>query len=230
MKNQTIIISLGGSLIVPHNVDIKFLTKFKKVILNFIAKKNKVILICGGGSVCRQYQQAVKQVNPKVSNLDLDWLGIDITQLNALAVKLMFGKYAASQILINPTKKIKTSQRIIIGSGWKPGCSSDKDAVLAAKTYNCKTVINLSNIKYVYDKDPRQHKNARRLPKLSWPEFRKIIGHRWVPGANVPFDPVAAGLAQKLGLKLVIMKGSDLGNFKKFLNGEKFQGTIVASL
>lgn len=229
MLNQTLVISLGGSLIVPDEVDVKFLTNFKKVILNFVKRGSKVILICGGGTICRKYQRAVKAVNPKISNIALDWLGIEITKINALAVAEIFGDYSEKKLLYNPTQKINTAKKIIVGSGWKPGCSSDKDAVLAAKTYGCKTVINLSNIEYVCDKDPRKFKTAKPLPMLTWPEFRKIFGDKWRPGANVPFDPVAAGLAQKLGLRLVIMKGSDLGNFQRFLAGKKFRGTVVGS-
>ena len=213
----------------PDQVDVKFLASFKREILNFVKAGNHVILICGGGSVCRKYQAAVKAVNPKVANIDLDWLGIGITKINALAVQNMFGNLAEKKLLYNPTEKIRTIKKIIVGSGWKPGCSSDKDAVLAAKTHNCKTVINLSNIEYVHDKDPHKFKSAKPLPKLTWPEFRKIIGYKWRPGANVPFDPVAAGLAQKLGLRLIIMKGSDLKNFQRFLAGKKFKGTVVES-
>lgn len=212
----------------PDQVDVDFLSKFKKIIVDFTKKGHRVILICGGGNTCRKYQHATKQVNPSISSTALDWLGIAVTQINAIMVKNMFGNLAEDGILADPTKKIATRKRIIIGCGWKPGCSSDRDAVLAAKTFNVSTVINLSNITYVYDKDPNHFKDAKPMEKMNWHDFRKIVGNIWHPGAHVPFDPVASKLAQKNGLKLVVMKGSNLTNLRKYLTGEKFQGTVIS--
>ena len=211
----------------PDDIDVKFLTGFKKVIVDFIKRGNRVILICGGGNICREYQSTAKKINPKISPIDLDWLGIAITKINALMVKNIFGQLAEKRLLLNPTKKIKTTKRVIIGCGWKPGSSSDKDAVLAAKTFGIKTVVNLSNIVYVYNKDPRQFKDAKPKENMSWKEFRKVIGNVWKPGAHVPFDPIAAKFAQKWGQRLVVMKGNDLKNLKSFLAKKKFKGTVI---
>ena len=157
----------------------------------------------------------------------MDWLGIEATIINAEFIRYMFGDFAEKKLLNNPNKKIITQKRIIVGSGWMPGCSSDKDAVLAAKTYGVKTVINLSNILYVYDRDPKKFKNAKPIKNASWDELRKIIGNIWIPGGNFPFGPPAAKLAQKYKLKLVIMKGSNVGNVKNFFSGKKFKGTVI---
>ena len=45
MENETIIISLGGSLIVPDNIDIDFLKDFKKLILSQVEKGKKFVII-----------------------------------------------------------------------------------------------------------------------------------------------------------------------------------------
>ena len=44
-----IVISLGGSVIVPDKIDVNFLEKFKKII-NKIKKGNKIVIVTGGGS------------------------------------------------------------------------------------------------------------------------------------------------------------------------------------
>lgn len=231
---NTIVFSLGGSLIAPDGIDTKFLAGLRRVILCFVAKGhrgrgagNRAIIICGGGNTARTYAKAARTVNRALTAEQLDWLGIQATKLNAWLVRDVFGGSAEHELLFNPTVRIRTKKRIIIGSGWKPGCSSDKDAVLAAKTYGVKTVVNLSNIDYVYDRDPRKFKRAKPLPSLTWAAFQKIIGSIWRPGAHVPFDPVATRLAQKAGLKLVIMRGSNLENLKLFLADKKFLGTTV---
>jgi len=222
------ILSVGGSIIIPKTgFDVGFLKKFKNLILTRVKKGEKFILVIGGGATCRNYQEVAKQVT-KLSNTDLDWLGIHTTWYNAELVRLLFGKYAYSEVIKDPTKKIKTSRSIIIAGGWKPGCSTDKDAILLAKNFNAKEVINLSNIEYVFDKDPNKFSDAQKIEKISWKDFRKnVVGLKWVPGANLPFDPIASGLAEKLKIKVSILKGTDLKEVANVLGGKKFKGTVV---
>jgi uridylate kinase len=225
---KTLVISLGGSLIAPGNIDVEFLKRFRKVIIAYIKKTgDRVVLISGGGNTCRHYQLSAKQVNKGVTKLDLDWIGIATTRLNAELVRSLFGRFAHQKQLINPAQKIITNAKILVGAGYAPGHSSDNDAVLAAKAFGAKTVINLSNIDRVYDSDPNKNKNAKPFDTMTWKEFRGLVGGKWVPGAHVPFDPVACGNAEKLGMELVIMKGSDVGNFQKYLSGKKFVGTRI---
>ncbi|OGY45393.1 MAG: hypothetical protein A2744_04280 [Candidatus Buchananbacteria bacterium RIFCSPHIGHO2_01_FULL_44_11] len=225
--SKTIVMSLGGSLIAPEDLDVNFLKKFRQVILDYIKNGNKVVIITGGGNTSRHHQIAARTVNAKVSSRDLDWVGIASTRLNAELVSAIFGDYAYESILGDPAKSVKTSRRVIVGAGYLPGSSSDKDAVLAAKAFGAKTVINLSNITYVYDKDPKKFKDAKPQKQMGWPAFRKIVGNVWVPGAHVPFDPIASKLAQKWRMELVVLNGSNLVNLKKFLAGKKFVGTVI---
>ncbi len=231
-KNHIKVISVGGSIIIPKTgFDVGFLKKFRQLILSRVKKGEKFVLVVGGGAICRTYQSALKQA-VKASVKDLDWLGIYTTWYNAEFVRLLFGKYAYSEVIKNPIDKkiLKQVQddKIIIAGGWKPGCSTDKDAVVLAKNFGAKEVINLSNIEYVYDKDPKKFKNAKKIEKISWRDFRKnIVGYKWIPGKNAPFDPSASALAEKLQLKVCILKGTDLKEVEKVLDGKRFKGTII---
>jgi len=89
------------------------------------------------------------------------------------------------------------------------------------------TVANLSNIEYVYDKDPNKHKDAKKMEKLTWNEMQNIVGTEWVPGANLPFDPVATKAAADAKLKVVIINGTNLENLNNFLEGKEFKGTVI---
>lgn len=211
----------------PEEINVNFLKKFRKIILDYVKKSNRIIIVTGGGKICRKYDAAALAIFPKVADIDLDWLGIAATKLNAEFLRAIFGEVAYERILYNPTQKVKTKKKILIGAGWLPGSSSDKDAVLLAKTFGAKTVINLTNIDYVYDKNPKKYKSAKPLKNITWTDFRKIVGAKWDPGANWPFDPIAAKLAQKLMIKLIVCKGVNLNNFKKVLAGKKFMGTII---
>lgn len=224
---KTFVLSLGGSLIVTkEGVDVKFLKKFRTFILKQIKKGQRFYLVVGGGVTARNYiKAALKTV--KVSQADRDWVGISATRLNAQLIRVSFGTQAHPEIITDPTQKIKTSKKIVIGAGYRPGWSTDYCAILLAKHNQAKTVINLSNIDYAYDKDPRRFPEAKKIVQTSWNDFRKIVGDKWVPGLNVPFDPVASREAAKNKLKVIILNGKNLKNLKNCLAAKKFQGTTI---
>ncbi len=157
----------------------------------------------------------------------MDWLGIYTTHFNARFVSLLFKGWAEPELIINPTKKVKSKKSILIAGGWKPGCSTDYDAVLLAKTYGAKELINLSNIDYIYDADQRQNPQDKKLENLSWTELQKIVGDTWTPGANLPFDPQAAKMGEKLKLTLKFSKGTDLSCLEDILYDRVYQGSLV---
>jgi len=222
-NKQVLIISLGGSTIVPKEIDLIFLKQFKKFVLE--NKNQKFIIVCGGGHTNKIYNAAARKLS-KISDEDLDWIGIKTTMLNAELVRSMFSKIAYDKF-VEPIKKVKTNKRVIICSGWKPGWSSDYDAVLLARSFGVKVVVNLTNIDYVYDKNPQKFKSAKPLKNLTWGDYKKLIGSKWIPRMHAPFDPVASRLAEKWGVKVVVMRGADLNNLKSFLEGKKFKGSVL---
>ncbi|MEK7167214.1 MAG: UMP kinase [Patescibacteria group bacterium] len=227
-KKETIIISLGGSLIVPDEIDFDFLKKFQNLILKYLKKDKRFFIISGGGKTARNYQGAALKI-AKITKEDLDWLGIHSTRINAHLLRTIFKNWAYPKIITNPQKAKKTiKEKIIIAGGWKPGWSTDFVAVKLAQIYKAKTIINLSNISFVFDKDPKKYKDAKPFEKIIWSNFRKIVGNKWNPGANLPFDPIASKLAEKLKLKVIILKGTDFKNLNNFLNKKKFQGTTIS--
>lgn len=227
-KNKTFIISLGGSLIVPEGgIDWRFLKKFRELIISQTKKGRKFFLISGGGVTARDYIMGADKIL-KVSDNDRDWLGIHATRLNAHLLRTVFRDIAHPEIIKNPTIHISTNKKIIIGGGWKPGWSTDYVATMIAQEYEVDTVINLSNIEYAYDKDPKKYKDAKKIENIDWKNFRKIVGNKWTPGLNMPFDPIASKKAQNLGLEVVITNGKKLTNLEKCLNGEKFKGTVIS--
>ncbi|MFA6423742.1 MAG: UMP kinase [Candidatus Magasanikbacteria bacterium] len=227
-KNKVVVLSLGGSLIVPKTgFDIIFLKKFKNFVLKRIRLGERFIIVCGGGNTARVYQEGVKAVSELTSE-DVDWIGIHSTRLNAHFMRTIFRKWAHPVVVKNPTIKLKWKSPILIAGGWKPGWSTDYDAVKLAELYGAKQVINLSNVEYVYDKDPNKFNDAKRIENINWKDFRKIVGNKWIPGANLPFDPIASKEAQKDGLTVAIIKGDNLEEIVKVINGgEKIVGTII---
>lgn len=228
-SKKTVIISLGGSLIVPEELDWKFIKSFKKMIEAQIRKGYKFVIITGGGKVARKYIEAAAKID-KINNEDKDWIGIHATRMNGHFMRTIFRKNAHLVINKNPndtTDFVNFKKDVLIAAGWKPGFSTDYDAVVLAKNLSVQQVINLSNIDFVYTKDPKKFKDAKKLENLSWKKYRAMVGNKWNPGMNAPFDPVASKLAEKLGLEVAILGGHNLKNFENYLESKKFQGTLI---
>lgn len=226
-----IVISVGGSLIVPNGgIDTTFLKNLNKFIREQLAENSnrQFFLIVGGGKVSRQYRDAGSEaIGRKISRDDLDWLGIHATKLNAHLVRTIFRDIAHPFVLKHYEIIRKVEEPVVIAAGWKPGWSTDYCAIMICEDYGIKEMVNLSNINQVYDKDPRESSDAKPLDKISWEDFRKLVGDEWVPGMNSPFDPVAAKKAHELGVKVVVMNGDNFDNLGKYFKGEDFVGTVI---
>ncbi|MDR1319265.1 MAG: UMP kinase [Treponema sp.] len=224
------VISLGGSIIAPDGVDEQFLKNFRELIRGFIEadEKRRFILVAGGGGPARAWQKAYREISGEaVKNEEADWIGIMATRLNAQLVRAVMGEWCGQDVVTDPTKVEPFLGRVLVASGWKPGFSSDYDAVLLAERFNASVVINLSNIEKVYTDDPKKNPGAKPIDRVSWADFRAMVGDEWTPGKNVPFDPVASRHAAKIGLKVICAAGKNLENLEKILSGADFIGTTI---
>lgn len=227
-KREYIVVSVGGSLIVPDAIDVRFLQNFRTHVLEKVRQGFSFFIITGGGRTARHYQEAAAAVRGDLDAEDVDWLGIHSTRLNAHLMRALFLEQAQSRIVKNPTRRIRASAPIVIGAGWKPGWSTDYCAVMAAKRLGAKKLVNLSNIPYVYDKDPKRFPDAQKIEKTDWATFRALIPDHWDPGLSSPFDPIAAREAQHLGLEVAVISGTDLDSFGNYLSGQPFAGTVIS--
>lgn len=215
-------------MIVPEEIDTDFLKEFKDLILSHVAKGRKFAIIAGGGRTCRKYQKAGVDIS-EASKEDQDWIGIATNNLNAELLRVIFGDQAHAKVIIDLSQKFSLDKPIVIGGAYEPGHSSDFDAVLAAKTLGAKKIINLSNVDHVYDSDPKINPNAKKLETISWTDYRNLIPKEWTKaGMSTPFDPIASKAAQESGIEVAIMNGKPIDNLVKYLNGEKFLGTIIS--
>ena len=223
------VISLGGSIVAPDGVDIPFLKDFHSLISDFLNEdeKRRFVLVVGGGGPARAWQNAYREISSAVKDEDADWIGVMATRLNAQLIKAIMGDWCNQPIITDPSKTESFTGRVLVAAGWKPGFSSDYDAVLLAEQFGASMVINLSNIKQVYTDDPRTNPDAKPLDAISWEDFKALVGETWTPGKNVPFDPVATRHAAKLNLKVICAAGKDLPNLRLILEDKPFIGTLI---
>lgn len=229
MESRPVVISLGGSIISPDGVDTEFLARFKAGLEGYLQEDpgRSLILVCGGGSLARAYQKAYGALAGDSDPVQADWLGIRATHLNGALVKALFGDLCQDPLVTDPTAEIAFRGRILVAAGWKPGFSTDTDAVLLARRFGASLVVNLSNIKKVYTEDPRSNPDARPLDSISWDDFCKMVGSEWRPGINVPFDPVASPMARDAGIQVVCADGRNIPNTLEILRGRPYEGTLI---
>jgi uridylate kinase len=232
---MTSVISAGGSIIAPDKVDELYLQKFVRLIEELLQAdaERRFIIVSGGGGPARSWQSAYRVVSEALGRTaddgQADWIGIMATRLNARLVKALFGAYCVEDVVTDPNVGESTSfaGRVLLAAGWKPGFSSDNDAVLLAKRFDAKTVINLSNIEAVYTADPKTDPSAKPISSISWKDFRLLTGDVWTPGKNVPFDPVASRNAEEAGIEVICAAGRDLDNLRKIISGNPYTGTLI---
>ena len=177
-KTSPVILSLGGSLVVPNGgIETKFLIEFNAFVRKKIAEGRRFFIVVGGGAIARHYRDAAQGVVGKITNIDLDWLGIHATRLNGHLLRTIFQDIAHPRIVENYNKKLyNLKEPLVIAAGWKPGWSTDYCSVLLARDYESKIIVNMTNIAKVYNKDPNKEKDAKPLDHVSWPEFLKLVG------------------------------------------------------
>lgn len=225
-EHKNIVISLGGSLVVPDHIDTEFLKNFIGFIKTKVEEGFRFVIVVGGGKTARRYQEALNEI-VDASHDDKDWIGIDATRINAELVRIAFGYITAKHVVIDPTIPLEHTHKITIAAGWKPGWSTDYVSVVLAKQFGAKQVINLSNIDYAYDQDPKKFPDAKKIESITWPNYRKIIPEDWNPGLSLPFDPIASKRAEEEGIEVAIMNGANLENLDQYLQGQKFVGTLI---
>lgn len=229
MQNETIIISVGGSMIVPGEIDTTFLSSFKKLIEHEIDHNSRsFVIIAGGGKTARKYMDAARNVADLTPD-DVDWLGIHATRLNGHLLRAIFRDHAHPVMITNPDDilDLKKDTPLIIAAGYRPGASTDLRAVQIAHRRGAKKVINLSNIDYVYTADPKKDPSAIPIETISWGDFRKLIPAEWDPGLSSPFDPVAAREAEAHGIDVAIINGTKLDELANCIEGKPFVGTRI---
>lgn len=221
------VVALGGSIVCPDEINVAYLKQFRPFVLEEISKGKRFVFVIGGGGPARKYQKAAHEI-VELTDEDKDWLGVHATRLNAHLLRTVF-RNEAHPVLFEERHKMKNFEghSIIIGAGWRPGWSTDFVAVQIAADFGIKRTIILGKPEHVCDKDSQLYEDAKPIEKMNWEEYLKLIPNEWSPGIHAPVDPVAARLAQKENLEVVVASGKDLDNFKKILEGELFKGTTI---
>lgn len=226
-KEKIIVISLGGSIIMPEKPDFKALDEFKKVLRRHY-RNYRFVVVCGGGSVARKYIAALEKEGK--SKYELATAGIRATRMNALFMSQFFGKEANGNLPMNMEQvedNLRKNKVVFCGAlRFQPNSTSDGTASKLAHYFKSE-FINMTNVPGLYTSDPRKDKNAKLIEKISWKAFDNMIRKiKFHAGQHFVLDQQAAVIIKKNKIKTYIL-GSNK-SLDNLLKGVKFEGTTIS--
>lgn len=225
---KVLVLSLGGSVIIPENINTQFLTAFKKEIQNHYSKY-KFVIVCGGGSIARKYM--VSLLEEKKSQREIINAGIRATRMNALFLMQFFGPKVANNTLPKSMLDVQhalTKNNVVICGAlrYAPHATSDSTAAKLAEFLKTE-FINITNVPGLFTKDPKVHKDAKFIAKISWNNFaKKALARKYHPGQHFVLDQQASQIIKQHRINTYII-GPQKENLHKLLLGKPFKGTII---
>jgi len=224
---KVLVMSLGGSLIVPDEIDLKFLEEFKKIILKN-TKKYKFVIVCGGGSIARKYIHALDKSNfsHKIQSL----AGISVTRLNARFMTWFFGSDAEAGIphdMKHVKNLLKKNDVVFCGAlRYKDNETSDSNAANLAVYFNT-DFVNLTNVQGLYNKNPKEFQDAKFIPRATKEQlYQRVMKMKFKPGQHFVIDQHAMEILRNKKNKIYII-GKNPKQLDNFLNSKNFVGTVI---
>lgn len=225
---KTLVLSLGGSLIIPEEIDFKFLDSLKKELRKHY-KTHKFVIVCGGGSVARKYISALGHEH--ASTKELATVGIRSTRMNALFLMQLFGKEANDVLPLDMkhvSNDLKKNNVVICGAlRFTQNSTSDGTAARLAEYLNTE-FINMTNIKGLFSSNPVKNKNAKFIPWITWRDFERMsLKIKFKAGQHFVLDQEAAVIIRKNKIPTYII-GKSAKNLSKIIKNKKFIGTRIS--
>jgi uridylate kinase len=225
MAMKRIVISLGGSVLVP-SLEKNHFGEYA-TILRKLGKEHRVYVVVGGGGEARRYIGVARTLG--IDEATGDELGIQVTRMNALLLAGALGDAAYPNIAegYRDAARFGESGKIVVMGGVIPGQTTDAVAALLAEKVRADLVINWTSVDGIYSADPKKHRDAVRHSTLSPRELQAIIrGDRLEAGSNTVFDTLAAKIIGRSRIPLVVLDGRKPVDPRRAIRGRK--GTLVS--
>jgi len=224
---KNIVIKFGGSLLFSEDGSLNYqkINEFCNII-----KRNKeydsIVVVCGGGTIARQYIKAIREFTENEVLCDL--IGIDISHINSRLIIAGMKGLAYPQVpksFEELSIAINTHKTVVMG-GLQPGQSTTSVAITVAEYLKAEKLVILTDVDGIHDKDPNLYKDAKLIEKISYDSLQKLILESSVDtqasaGEYRIFDAVSLQILKRSRINVLLMSGKKLNQFNKFWNNEK---------
>lgn len=225
MKN-IFVVSIGGSSIIREKPEAELISKICNSINKLSNNGCKFALVVGGGKTAGDYVNTARELG--ANNFILDEIGIHVTRLNARLIIQSLEK-AHEEVLteLKRSKEIIAEGKIPVFGGMIPGYTTDSVAALLSE-YLHGTFINLSNVKGVFDSDPKFNPNAKFIEKMNYSELLSVLSSMEnAPRQHVILDVPCALILKRSKIKTLVLDAKNMQNFENAVQGKKFEGTTI---
>jgi uridylate kinase len=221
---RSIVISMGGSVILSDDIDKCYFEKLKKLLNNY-TNTFKIYLVIGGGKIARYFINLGRDLN--FSEERLDEFGISITRINAKFLAYTLG-IANLDIAKTTDEAIEVNSSVVVMGGTTPGHSTDMVGAELAKKTGSEKLIIATNVNGVYDKDPNKYPNAKMYEEIHISGLIKEYGTDWKSaGKNTVIDGPALEIISKSDFDTFVINGKNLDQLELILNDKRFNGTKI---
>jgi uridylate kinase len=234
MKKEKLVIKIGGSLIFnqKNKININQIKDFSKIIKNY-ANKYKIVIICGGGILAREFIKTVRRLGKNESICDI--FGIEISRINSKLILSFLDDLAYPKIpqSFDELAIALEFEKIIVMGGLQPGQSTTSVALEVSEFIQSNKLIILTDVEGIYDKDPKKFEDAQLLHKISRQELKNMILSKDISkqasaGEYRIFDLVSLQILMRSKIPVSIISGKDLNQFEKLLAGDtSYEGTRI---
>lgn len=229
---KRILIKLSGESLMGDEALIdKEKTKEIAALIKKVREMNiEVSIVIGGGNFFRG------RSNKDMEPLYVDTMGMLGTTINALGLADAFKKENVPCIISTPfdlnglipkyeeadvLEKIKDNVVIFGGGTGHIGCSTDTCASNKASMIKADTIIKLTNVNGVYDKDPNKYPDAIMYDKLT---HQEVLDNPEIKVMDIP----AIKECLDNNVDIVVINFNDKENLIRTLKGELI-GTRISS-
>lgn len=226
MARETVVISIGGSILIPGRDDADYIGRLASM-LDRTSEEVGVAIVCGGGKIARYYTTTGRALGG--SEYDLDVMGIGATRLNARLLAIALGG-KSSQDIPSDTKTAADRAKevpIVVMGGTEPGHTTDAVAAMLARDMGASRLVNATSVDAVYSEDPRENLDAERYTDLTIGELGNLVYKDHCAGKSSVFDPLGVEIAEREGIDIQIVDGRNLEELEKAVLGRPFSGTYV---
>jgi predicted uridylate kinase len=230
---SSIVLKIGGSVIYDNslNVNQDLLDKLKDWYFRKKDDYQNIVIVVGGGSLSRDLQEKISR---HIGGQEyLHSIGMSVTHTNANLLRAYIGdpEIVVPQRLGEAYELLMDSGKsIMVCGGLKVGWSTDMDAAVFADILNESRITKISNIDYIYDKDPSVVEDATPVKDMTWNEYFKLFNIQedstHTPNGNIPIDVECARFCKRKEISFWISGGNRIKQASVF-EDIMTEGTLV---
>jgi len=222
-----LVVAVGGSVLVP-SLEENRLKKWAETLIRIHEAGIQVFAVVGGGGEARRYINACRGI--ELDEASADEIGIMVTRINAALLIGALKEHAYPRVAESyiQAREYGVSGKIVVMGGVIPGQTTDAVSAVLAEETGSSLLINMTAVDGIYTADPKKDPKAKKFDIMTPQDLINLImKERMNAGSNMVIDLVAAKVAERSGIPLVVIDGRTPELLEDAILKGKFAGTIV---